>query len=442
MNSKTITAGVPGSAGAAASASGRQRDTAKAVISGAIGNILEWYDFTVYAYLAAILGSKFFHTGDETTALLSTFAVFGVGFFARPFGGILIGMFGDRYGRKPALMLTFGMIAGSTGLIGVLPTYETIGLAAPVLLVLARLLQGISAGGEWGGAASFLVEWAPSRRRGLYGSLHPCAVCVGLLLGSGVTGGLTTVLGQDVMVDWGWRIPFLLGAVVGPIGWYVRRQVHETPVFTKAKEQARAGVVRAPAEPMSRTIVTAFAFPAVQSVIVYLILGYFPTFSQKYLGVASSTSLWSTAFATVMMGVFCVFAGWLSDKVGRKRCMMATSVLFILLSYPAIHILLSKPPLGVIVAVQAVLAALCGVFLGGMAAALVEMFPTARRLTGLTIAYNLQSVLFGGFAPFIASWLIASTGQPVSISYFMILSAVISVIGVSRLRETAFQELQ
>jgi MHS family proline/betaine transporter-like MFS transporter len=436
MNTETLAPAMP-----APAADLPRRDMTKAVVSGAIGNILEWYDFTVYAYLAAILGAKFFQTGNETTALLSTFAVFGVGFFARPFGGILIGMFGDRYGRKPALMLTFGMIAASTGLIGVLPTYETIGLAAPILLVVARLLQGISAGGEWGGAASFLVEWAPANRRGLYGSLHPCAVCVGLLLGAGVTGGLTTALGNDVMHDWGWRIPFLIGAVVGPIGWYVRRQVHETPVFTRAKAAAASAGSR-PRAPIGRAIVTAFAFPAVQSVIVYLILGYFPTFAQKYLGMSSSASLWSTAFATLMMGTFCVLAGRLSDTIGRKRCMMATSVLFVLLSYPAIGLLLSRPALPVIVATQATLAALCGVFLGGMAAALVEMFPTARRLTGLTIAYNLQSVIFGGFAPFIASWLIAATGQPISISYFMILAAVISVVGVSRLRETAHEPLQ
>jgi MHS family proline/betaine transporter-like MFS transporter len=439
MSTETLATG--GHAGAGAGTPAARRDMSKAVVSGAIGNILEWYDFTVYAYLAAILGAKFFPTGNETTATLSTFAVFGVGFFARPFGGILIGMFGDRFGRKPALMLTFGMIAGSTGLIGLLPTYASIGLVAPMLLVLARLVQGISAGGEWGGAASFLVEWAPSNRRGLYGSLHPCAVCVGLLLGSGVTGGLTTVLGTDVMHDWGWRVPFLLGAVVGPIGWYVRRQVHETPVFTQAKARAATGMAEKPA-PIGKTIVTAFAFPAVQSVFVYLILGYFPTFAQKYLGMSSSASLWSTALATVMMGLFCVLAGRLSDSIGRKRCMMATSVLFVLISYPAMRLLLSAPPLGVTVAVQAVLAGLCGVFLGGMAAALVEMFPTARRLTGLTIAYNLQSVIFGGFAPFIASWLIASTGEPISISYFMIFAALVSVAGVSRLRETAHEALR
>ena len=188
---------------------------ATAIVGAGVGNVLEWYDFTVYAYLAGILGRKFFDSSNETAAILATFAVFGVGFVARPLGGLLIGMIGDRYGRKPTLLLTFTLIAVSTGLIGVLPTYATIGLAAPILLVLARLLQGVSAGGEWGGAASFLVEWAPAGRRGFFGSMHPCAITLGQLLGAGVTGALSSALGSDAMSEWGWRVPFLLGAVIG-----------------------------------------------------------------------------------------------------------------------------------------------------------------------------------------------------------------------------------
>lgn len=416
----------------------------RALASGGIGNILEWYDFTVYAYLAAILAAKFFATGDPATALLSTFALFGVGFVARPFGGILIALFGDKFGRKPALMLTFGMIAGSTTLIGLLPTYPTIGVAAPLLLLLARLLQGASAGGEWGGAASFLVEWAPRHRRGLFGSLHPCAVCIGLLLGSGVTGLLTMTLGQETMQDWGWRIPFLLGAVVGPLGLYVRRNVHETPAFVKSKMQREHQTLppRASASEIARELITAFAFPTVQSVIVYLILGYFPTFAQKYVGLTASQSLWSTALATVMMGGFCVLSGWASDKIGRKPSLYGASLLFALLSYPAIALLVTHPGLVIVVIIQSAMAGLCGIFLGGMSAALVEHFPTSRRLTGMTIAYNLQSVIFGGFAPFIASWLIVKTGAPVSIAYFIIFAAVVSLFGVSRMRETARQALR
>jgi MFS transporter, MHS family, proline/betaine transporter len=419
--------------------SGTLMSRVKAVAGAGVGNILEWYDFTVYAYLAGILGTKFFVSGDENTALLATFAVFGVGFAARPIGGLLIGMFGDKFGRKPALLLTFLMIAGSTGLIGILPTYASIGIAAPILLVVARLLQGLSAGGEWGGAASFLVEWAPSHRRGLYGSLHPCAVCLGLLLGSGVTGALTTALGSAVMADWGWRVPFLLGALIGPLGFFVRRRIDETPIFQRAQKNPQASVMENFSMP--RAMLLAFAFPAVQSVIVYVLLSYFPTFSQRYAGLNASAALWSTALATLVMGLSCVASGWLSDKVGRKACMLAASVLVLVLAYPLLSAALNGASLWTVVLIQSLFAAFCGLFLGGMPAALVEIFPTTRRLTGLTTAYNLQSMVFGGFAPFIASWLIARTGAPISVSYFIIFAAAISTIAVLMMRETSKQRL-
>jgi MFS transporter, MHS family, proline/betaine transporter len=411
----------------------------RAVAGAGIGNVLEWYDFTVYAYLAGILGTKFFVSSDENTALLATFAVFGVGFVARPLGGLLIGLFGDRFGRKPALLLTFLMIAGSTGLIGILPTYASIGVAAPVLLVLARLVQGLSAGGEWGGAASFLVEWAPPHRRGLYGSLHPCAICCGLLLGSGVTGALTSVLGSSVMNDWGWRIPFLLGALIGPLGFMVRRKIDETPIFQRVQKDPNAAVMEKFS--MSRTMLLAFAFPAVQSVVTYIFLSYFPTFSQRYAGLNASSALWSTALATLVMGSSCFAAGWLSDKIGRKACMLAACILLAALTYPLLSAALEGASLWTVVLIQSLFTSMCGLFLGGMPAALVEIFPTTRRLTGLTTAYNLQSMVFGGFAPFIASWLIAKTGTPVSISYFIIGSAVISLVAVVLLKETSRQRL-
>ena len=419
--------------------SGTLLSRVKAVAGAGIGNVLEWYDFTVYAYLAGILGTKFFVAGDENTALLATFAVFGVGFVARPLGGLLIGLFGDKYGRKPALLLTFLMIACSTGLIGILPTYASIGIAAPILLVLARLMQGISAGGEWGGAASFLVEWAPPHRRGLYGSLHPCAITLGLLLGSGVTGLLTTTLGSATMADWGWRIPFLIGAMIGPLGFYVRRKVDETPVFQRAKRAPESAVMADFS--MARAMLLAFAFPAVQSVVTYVFISYFPTFTQKYAGLTPSAALWSSALATLVMGSSCVASGWLSDKTGRKSNMLVACVLLILLAYPLLSFALGGGSMWVVILIQSVFTSFCGLFLGAMPAALVEMFPTSRRLTGLTTAYNLQSMVFGGFAPFIASWLITQTGAPISLSYFVIFSAIVSGIALLLMAETSKKEL-
>jgi len=419
----------------------------RAILGAGIGNVLEWYDFTAYAYLAATIGKLFFDSANETAAILATFAVFGVGFVARPLGGILIGIFGDRYGRKPALLLTFGLMIVSTGMIGLLPTYASIGLAAPILLVVARLLQGVSAGGEWGGAASFLVEWAPSNRRGFFGSMHPCAICIGQLVGAGVTAGLTTVLGSEAMTEWGWRVPFLLGALIAPVGLYIRRRVDETPAFQQLQEAKRphetaaAPAATEPTFSMAKAMLLAFAFPVLQSVLTYLFLSYFPTFGQRYVGLSPSAALWSTVLATAVMGASCLASGALSDIVGRRACLLAACALSLALSYPLIRLMIGAP-VGTVMLLHVVFAMINGLFLGALAATLVEMFPTARRMTGLTTAYNLQSMLFGGFAPFIASWLIATTGQPISIAFFIMFGAILSGFAVLMMRETAHRSLR
>jgi MHS family proline/betaine transporter-like MFS transporter len=439
--STTVGAALSASASNSSFAASRKR----AVLAAGVGNVLEWYDFTVYAYLAVILGKLFFQSGNETAAVLATFAVFGVGFVARPIGGILIGIFGDKYGRKPALLLTFALMIVSTGIIGLLPTYASIGLAAPILLVIARLLQGISAGGEWGGAASFLVEWAPAKRRGLFGSFHPFAIVVGQLIGAGVTAGLTSSLGAETMGDWGWRIPFLLGAAIAPVGLYIRSRVDETPAYREVKNAEAVAPVKATAAktefPMAKTMVLGFAFPVLQSVLTYLFLSYFPTFGQKYLAMTPSAALWSTVLATVVMGISCLASGALSDIVGRRACLLGACALSLVLSYPLISGMLGAS-VGMIMLLHVCFAAINGLFLGALASALVELFPTAKRMTGLTTAYNLQSMLFGGFAPFIAAWLIATTGQPISIAYFIMFGAILSGVAVLILRETAHEELQ
>jgi len=273
----------------------------------------------------------------------------------------------------------------------------------------------------------------------LYGSLHPCAITLGLLLGSGVTGALTTTLGSATMADWGWRIPFLIGALIGPLGFYVRRKVDETPIFQRAKMAAKPAVMQNFS--MTRAMVQAFAFPAVQSVVTYVFVSYFPTFTQKFAGLTPSAALWSTALATLVMGLSCLGSGWLSDKIGRKSGMMASCVLLIVTSYPLLSIALGGGSMWAVVLTQSLFTAMCGLFLGSMPAALVEMFPTTRRLTGLTTAYNLQSMAFGGFAPFIASWLITQTGAPVSVSYFIMFAAALSLAALFTMNETAKKDL-
>jgi MHS family proline/betaine transporter-like MFS transporter len=407
---------------------------ARVIVASILGNSLEWYDFTVYAFLATIISKHFFPNSTPSVALLSTFAVFGVGFVARPIGGVLIGLFGDAKGRKPALLLTIGLMACGTGLIGLLPTYDSIGIWAPALLVVARSLQGFSAGGEWGGSASFLVEWAPAHRRGLYGSLHPGSIFLGQMVGTAVTAILSSSLGPEQMSAWGWRAPFLGGALIGPLGLLVRNKVDETPVFERA---AQGSAMQAqPTRLPWRMMLFAFAFAAVQSVAIYIYLSYFPTFLQHFVGWSASEALWSTALATVATGVAVVSSGALSDRIGRKPILLFSCVVFLLLSYPLVWAIVHGAPLALSVAIQAALSANCGLFIGSMAAALVEMFPTRRRLTGLSTSYNLASMVFGGFAPFIATWLIARTNSPISVTYYVILGAMVSLPAVLRFRET------
>lgn len=386
----------------------------RVIFASIIGNALEWYDFTVYAFLATIIGKHFFPNTTVTVSLLSTFAVFGVGFVARPVGGLLIGLYGDARGRKPALLLTIVLMATGTALIGLLPTYGSIGIWAPVALVFARILQGFSAGGEWGGSASFLVEWAPSRRRGLYGSFHPGSIFVGQVVGTAVTALLSAGLGAEGMLAWGWRVPFLLGAVVGPLGLIVRNKIGETPVFERANNASAA--TEAPTRLPLRRMLFAFAFVSVQSVAIYMYLSYFPTFLQHFVGWSASRALWSTTVATVATGVAVVSSGALSDRIGRKPILVASCTVFLLLSYPLVWLILHGGIFALSVAIQAFLSANCGFFIGSMAAALVEMFPTRRRLTGLSTAYNLASMIFGGFAPFVATWLISRTQSPIEVA--------------------------
>jgi len=256
----------------------------QAIGAAVIGNILEWYDFSIYAFVATIIAKKFFPAGDDIAALLSTFAAFGFGFLARPVGGIVIGRLADRRGRKFALILTILMMAAGTVAIGLIPGYETLGWVAPALLVLARLAQGFSTGGEWGGSTSFIVEWAPENRRGLFGSIHQASVSSGLLFGSGVAALLSTLLTPQAMQDWGWRVLFLLGGLLLPIGLYLRRNITETPAFRRAQREAPT----ASGTPGLLLAGRAFGFTILWTVTSYAMLSFMPTSPRNLPGSAGS----------------------------------------------------------------------------------------------------------------------------------------------------------
>lgn len=416
------------------------RQGANAVAAAIVGNTLEWYDFVIYLYLAAIIARNFFPSADETAGLLATYATFGTGFVARPLGAIVLGWMGDRFGRKLTLVVTMTLMAAGTLMIGVLPAFQSAGLAAPVLLVLARLVQGFSVGGEWGNSAAFIVEWAPEGRRGFLSSLQQCSVVAGLLLGSGITAFLSTVLDPAAMENWGWRLPFIVGAFIGPVGVYIRSRIGETPAYDRATKQ-RASV---PLDNASRVepLLQAFGIMIVSAAQFYIFLGYLPTHMEKYAGLGSAQALWSTTLALGLVMVAVPFFGLLSDRIGRKPLLMASCMAFVILPYLVFANLQAGATFSNVLLWQLIVALGIALYSGALPSALSELFTTRTRTTDLSIANAAAVTIFGGFAPYIATWLITQTGSPLSPAAYVIACAIASGIAVFSIRETAHLKLR
>jgi MFS transporter, MHS family, proline/betaine transporter len=412
--------------------------TRQAVAAAVIGNVLEWYDFGVYAFVAIYISRNFFPQGNEVTALLSTFLAYGLGFLARPLGAIVIGHVGDARGRKTALLITILLMAIGTVLIGLLPTFETIGYLAPLLLVVARLLQGFSAGGEWGSSTAFIVEWAPAGERGYYGSFQQTSVVAGLLMGSGVAAVLNTVMTPDDMASWGWRIPFLLGALIGPVGMYMRRTIDETPAYRRL-----AATPEAAQDSTSPWLLAgrAFGFTIVWTVCFYILLNYMPTYTQKYLHLSASAALWSNTIGLFVLLAGIPVMGRLSDRVGRKPLLLACCVAYIVLPYPIFSFLVGGAPYVALVAVQMLFAVLISMFSGPGPAAIAEIFPTRTRSLWMTSGYALSVSIFGGFAPFLSVWLIDRFASPLAHTFYLIAAAIVSTVVIWTMRETAHEDL-
>ena len=413
----------------------------RALGAAVIGNVLEWYDFAVYAFLATVLARIFFPAGDELSALLATFAVFGVGFVVRPLGAVIIGRLADRRGRKIALSLTIILMALGTVMIGLLPSYESIGVGASALLVAARLLQGFSAGGEWGSSTAFMVEWAPPNRRGLFGSLQQASVAGGFLLGSLTAASLSHWLGPDALEDWGWRVPFLFGGILGPIGLYMRRKLDETPSFKAAVQERTEPGVSSALQGWSLAA-RAFGFTVLWTTAYYIFLSYMPTFLQQHVGLDRTQALWSNTLSLMVLVVAVPVAGALSDRIGRKPLLLASCAAFVLLPYPLFAMLLSNPSLPTVIAVQLLFALAIALFSGAGPAAIAEIFPTRIRATWMSIGYSVSVVVFGGFAPYVATWLIARTGSPLAPTWYVIGAAIVTAVTIATQKETAHDALR
>ena len=393
-----------------------------AIIAATVGNALEWFDFTVFALFAGQIGKAFFPVRTDLSSLLLALATFGVGFVLRPVGALVLGHYADRAGRRAALSLIIVLMSAGTAIIAFTPSFATIGVAAPILVVSARLIQGFSVGGEMGGATAFLIESAPSGRRGIFASWQFAGQAAAALAGSLIALLLTRLLTPDALDSWGWRVPFLLGLAIGPIGFYLRSKMSESAEFLgEAKTSVRMPIVTA-WRSYRPEIMRSFGVTILGTAAVYIVIFYMPTYAVKTLGMTSAAALTATIAASVLWLVLSPVAGWLSDRVGRARLLFGVAFVLAIAVYPLFVTLITHRNPGVLAAVQCTLAVFMALFIGPLAAFIGEMFPAAIRATGLSLGYSVAVPIFGGFAPFLVAWL--DTGSHLAPAYYLMLCAI------------------
>jgi MHS family proline/betaine transporter-like MFS transporter len=416
----------------------------RTVLATAMGNAMEWYDFGVYSYLAVILAKVFFpNTG--ASGLLYSLTAFAAAFLVRPIGGVLLGLLGDRIGRKRILTATILMMAAATFSIGLIPSYDSIGVGAPILLFVARLLQGLSAGGEYSGASTFISESSPDRRRGFLASFLEFGTVTGFVIAAGLVTALTAVLSDATMQQWGWRMPFLLAAPLGLTGAWLRLKVPETPAFERTDREERQRSARNRFREVvvhqQRTLALAIALVLALDVTNYLVLSYLPNYLSGTLGYDTTHSLLLTVVTMLVMLVAIPLVGRLSDRLGRRPILAAACLGYLVLSVPALW-LLQRGSWSAILAGLLLLGLCQTLFIGTTPSALPEMFPTSHRYSGMALAFNIAASLFGGTAPMVAAYLVHTTGDLYMPGYYMMAAALIGLLAIWLIPETARQPLQ
>ncbi|MEU5751712.1 glycine betaine/L-proline transporter ProP [Streptomyces sp. NPDC047829] len=416
----------------------------RAVKAAALGNAMEWFDFGVYSYIAVTLGKVFFPSGNPTAQLLSTFGAFAAAFLVRPIGGMVFGPLGDRVGRQKILALTMIMMAAGTFAIGLIPSYATIGVWAPVLLLVARLVQGFSTGGEYAGASTFIAEYAPDKRRGFLGSWLEFGTLAGYIGGAGLVTLMTALLSDGDMTSWGWRIPFLIAGPMGIIGLYLRMRLEETPAFAAEVEKAEATRPKVPLRQMVtgqwRALLLCVGLVLVFNVTDYMLLSYMPSYLTSELKYDETHGLLVVLAVMALMMVVQPFAGALTDRIGRRPVIAAGCAGFLLLSVPAL-LLIREGSLLAVGLGMAALGLLLVCFTASMPSALPALFPTRVRYGSLSIGFNVSVSLFGGTTPLVVTALIGATGDMMMPAYYMMAAAVVGGVAVWFMSESAGRPL-
>ena len=397
------------------------------VVATSAGNVLEWYDIFIFAFFAVFIAKNFFPMTSETAAMLLTFGSFGASYLVRPLGAMILGAYADRRGRKSAMLLTVGLMMVGTATIALIPVYRTIGLAAPIGIFAARLIQGFSAGGEFGASTSLLIEQTP-HRSGFLSSWQFATQGVALLLASVFGFVLTRFLTPAQLTAWGWRLPFFFGLLIGPVGLYLRLFVQDGLVYIKAEH------TRTPIRDVFKTqksmLLVSIGVLTVSTAVNHLIQ-YVPTFAMRELHLDPSTGFAASALASTILAVVTPFAGHLSDQIGRLRQTSWTALLFLLTGYPTFAYVVSHVSVGALFALVAWLAIVKAIYFGPLAALMAENFPVSTRATGISIAYNVGVAVFGGFTPAIVIWLISATGNKAAPSFYLMFTAIVSLVALA-----------
>lgn len=408
----------------------------RAIAAAAVGNAFEWYDFTIYVLFAPYIARAFFPGGSSTAELVKAFLVFGVGFIARPLGAVLIGHYADTAGRKAALTLTFGIMAVGVATIAFAPTYAAIGAGAPVLILAGRLLQGLSAGGEIGGAATFLVEHAPEGTKARAAAWLQASMALSNIMGAMIGLLVHALLDEAEIIDWGWRLPFLFGLLIVPLGFWLRRTLPETQEFSQAERHE--ATEHAPLRAVLRewpSLIRGFAISILWGVSIYALVIFMPVHLQQALGFSSDAAFLASLAGNLVLALMCFVSGGLADRLGHRR-QMAMTIVALLMAVPLLMVvLIAMPVFPVLMIVHICFCALVGLFSGAAPAVLAQFFPAPVRASGMSISYNGAVTIFAGFAPAVITWLAASIIGPSAPAIYVSLAAAVALFAVRGLAD-------
>jgi MHS family proline/betaine transporter-like MFS transporter len=401
----------------------RQTGIYKLIAATSIGNALEFYDLVVYGYFAATLSKLFFPTTDKTVSLLLTLGTFALSYLARPVGAFVLGSYSDRKGRKASLTLSIAMMTLGTGMVALMPSYAAIGVLAPIGIFASRLLQGFSAGGEFGSSTAFLTEHAPARS-GFMASWQFASQGASVLVASAFGAVLTSTLTPAQLEGWGWRIPFLFGLLIGPVGMYIRRHVDETPEFERT--ETAASPIREVLATQKERLLVSIGSLVLTTTANYMLL-YMPTYASRQLGLSPSSGFIATLAAGFIVMVLTPMVGHWSDKVGRTRIMLGAGSIFFVTIYPAFMFMNAHPSMLTLLAAVVWVAVLKAIYFAPIPALMSDLFPTRTRTTGMAVGYNVGTTLFGGFTPLAVASLIALTGNNLAPGFYLMIAAIISL---------------